>query len=133
MNEQELSSLSIEISEIARSIKIYFKNPELLQENINQLNKFEQRLIGINKKIKAQDSTVNKIISSIKEATENITSTSVNTIKTTAKVGLNGVAIVTKLGGLFGSKIAGNAIPINVLSQIAEFTIENLSDLLGDK
>lgn len=133
MNEQELSSLSIEISEIARSIKIYFKNSESLQENISQLNEFEQRLIGINKKIKAQDSTINKIISSIKEATENVTSTSVNTIKTTAKVGLNGVAIVTKLGGLFGSKIAGNAIPINILSQIAEFTIENLSDLLGDK
>jgi hypothetical protein len=36
MNEQELSSLSIEISELARSVKIYFKNPESLQENVNQ-------------------------------------------------------------------------------------------------
>jgi hypothetical protein len=133
MNEKELSSLSGEISELARSVKIYFSNPELLQENINQLNSFEQRLIEINKKLKAQDSTINKIISSIKEATENITSTSVDTIKTTAKVGLNGVATATKLGGLFGSQLAGNAIPINILSQSAEFIIENLSDLIGGK
>jgi predicted RNase H-like nuclease (RuvC/YqgF family) len=73
MNEQKLSSLSIEISELARSIKVYFKNKESLQDNINQLNHFEQRLIGINKDLQAQDSTINKILISIKDATENIT------------------------------------------------------------
>jgi hypothetical protein len=133
MNEQELIRLSSEVSELARSVKIDFKNPESLQENVIQLNKFEQRLLAINKKIKSQDSAINKILTSIRDATENITSTGVNTIKITAKLGLNGVATATKVSGFLGSKIAGNAIPINILSQVAEFTIETLSDLLGGK
>lgn len=133
MNEHELSRLSNEISELAISVKIYFNNPESLQENVSQLDKFEQRLIAINKKIKSQDLALNKILNSIKDATENITSTGVNTIKKTAKLGLNGVATATKVSGFFGSKIAGSAIPINILSQVAESTIETLSDLLGGK
>jgi len=133
MNEEELSSLYIETSELCKKVKVYFRTPEFLQENICQLNELEQRLIRINKKLQAQDSNINKIISSIKDAAENITFTSLNTAKATAKFGLAGVAIATKLGGFVGSKIVGNAIPINILSQIAEFTIENSADLLGGK
>lgn len=133
MNEGELSSLYIETSELCKKVKVYFRTPESLQENICQLNELEQRLIRINKKLKAQDSSINKIISSIKDAAENITFTSLNTAKATAKFGLAGVAITTKLGGFVGSKIVGNAIPINILSQIAELTIENSADLLGGK
>jgi hypothetical protein len=136
MNEQELSSLSIEISELARSVKIYFKNPESLQENVNQLNKFEQRLIEINKKLKSQDSNKNKILSSIKDATENITSTSVNTVKATAKFGLSGLAIATKITGFVGGTVAGNAVGkvvgIDLLSQLAGFLIEQPLSSLGD-
>jgi hypothetical protein len=136
MNEQELSSLSIEISELARSVKIYFKNPESLQENVNQLNKFEQRLIEINKKLKSQDSNKNKILSSIKDATENITSTSVNTVKATAKFGLSGLAIATKITGFVGGTVAGNAVGkvvgIDLLSQVAGFLIEQPLSSLGD-
>lgn len=134
MNEQELSSLSIEISELARSIKIYFKNPESLQENISQLNKFEQRLKVINKKLKAHDSTINKIIRSIKEA--NITSTSLNTAKSTAKFGLSGLAKATKITGFIGGFVAGDAVGkvtnIEFFSQLAGFLIEQPLSSLGD-
>lgn len=134
MNEQELSSLSCEISEIARSIKIYFKNPESLQENINQLNKFEQRLKVINKKLKAHDSNINKIIRSIKEA--NITSTSLNTAKSTAKFGLSGLAKATKITGFIGGFLAGDAVGkitnIEFFSQLAGSLIEQPLSSLGD-
>ncbi len=134
MNEEELSSLYVEISEIARSIKIYFKNPESLQQNINQLNKFEQRLKVINKKLKAHDSNINKIIRSIKEA--NITSTSLNTAKSTAKFGLSGLAKTTKITGFIGGLLAGNALGkvtnIEFFSQLAGFLIEQPLSSLGD-
>jgi hypothetical protein len=136
MNEQKLSSLSIEISELARSIKVYFKNQESLQDNINQLNHFEQRLIGINKDLQAQDSTINKILISIKDATENITSTSLNTVKATAKFGLEGVAIATKIGGVVGGTVAGNAVGkavgIDWLSELAGLLIEQPLSSLGE-
>lgn len=136
MNEQKLSSLSIEISDLARSIKVYFKNQESLQDNINQLNHFEQRLIGINKDLQAQDSTINKILISIKDATENITSTSLNTVKATAKFGLEGVAIATKIGGVVGGTVAGNAVGkavgIDWLSELAGLLIEQPLSSLGE-
>lgn len=133
MNEQEINSLYIKTSELCREAKFYFKSPESLQENINKLNKLEQNLIRINKKIKSQDSGINKIISSIKDVSEDITFHSLNAAKLTAKFGLEKVAIATKISGFLGSKIAGNAIPINMLSQIAEFLIENSADLLAGK
>jgi len=133
MNEQELSSLYVETSELCRKVKVYFKSLELLQENIKQLNELEQGLIGINKKIQSQYSSINQIIFSIKDAAENFTFASLNTAKSTAKFGLAGVVIATKLGGFVGIKIVGNAIPINILSQIAESIIENSADSLGGK
>lgn len=136
MNEQELSSLSIEISKFTKNVKIYFKNTESIQESINQLNHIEQRLIVINRKLKAHDSTINKIISSIKEATENFTSTSLNTAKATAKFGLSGLANATKLTGFIGGLVAGDAlgkvVGIDFLSQLAGSLIEQPLSSLGD-
>lgn len=136
MNEQELSSLSCEISKLTRSVKTHFKNPKTLQVHIKQLNKLEQQLIEINKKLKAQDSTINKIISSIKDATENITSTSLNTAKATAKFGLSGLANATKITAFVGGLVAGDAVGkivgIDFFSQLAGVMIEQPLSSLGD-